>query len=659
MTAYEQAVRAVQFLGVDAIEKANSGHPGAVMGLAGIGVELFTRHLRYNPADPAWPNRDRFVLSCGHASMLQYALLHLAGYDLGLEDLKQFRQWGARTAGHPEVGHAPGVETTTGPLGQGIANAVGMALAGKMAAARVNRPGSELFDYRVFVIASDGDLMEGISAEASAIAGHLGLDNLVVLYDDNEITIDGATSLSSREDTVKRFEAQGWYAQAVDGHDAVALAAAIERAVAEPTRPSLIAARTVIGRGAPTKAGTSACHGAPLGKSEAEAAKRAAGWPLEPAFFVPEEAYVPFKEQVARNKPAYDAWQQRVQALSAEQADALRRLLSREVPADLRKVLFGCLDAKKADATRSLANKVQQKAAAAVPALVGGSADLACSVKSLINDSTDVGPGQFSGRNLHFGVREHAMAAISNGLALSGFFIPYSSTFLIFSDYMRPAMRMAALMRQQSLFIFSHDSVFVGEDGPTHQPIEQLATLRLVPNLHIFRPADALETEAAWAYALERRKGPTAIVTTRQNVPPIERRADFTQAEVMAGAYVVVDEPGAQLALIATGSELHVAAAARKLLQDKGIASRLVSMPCVNAFLALSAEQQGKLLPAGLRRVSLEASHPLPWRAIVGLDGLAIGLEDFGTSAPWERIRDEFGLTGPAVAERILKWLGR
>jgi transketolase len=656
MDQQEQAAQTVRFLAIDAIEAANSGHPGAVMGLADIGVDLFARYLRYCPEDPSWPNRDRFVLSCGHASMLLYSLLHLSGYELGLEDLKQFRQWGSRTSGHPEYGLAPGVETTTGPLGQGIGNAVGMALASKMMGARVNSPDLTLIDYRVFVLASDGDLMEGITQEAASLAGHLGLDNLVVVYDDNHITIDGSTDLSLSDDAVARFESLGWFAQRVDGHDRQAFRAAMDRAVAEPSRPSLIAARTVIARGAPTKQGTSASHGAPLGRAEAEATKRAAGWPLEPKFHVPDGARAAFAEQREHNRALYERWHEQLRQLPDDRAQLWQAYATKQVPEDLLERLLSTSEPKP-DATRNIAWKVLQHAAEHVPSLVGGSADLAGSVKSQIKASSSVLRGEYAGKNLHFGVREHGMAAVASGLALSGFFIPFGGTFLIFSDYMRPTARLAALMKIQTVYLFSHDSVFVGEDGPTHQPIEQLSSLRLIPNLDVFRPADPAETAAAWTHALTRRDGPTAIITTRQTLPVLPRPDGFDPKELLSGAYVVADSPKPDLVLLATGSEVGLALDVRARLAETGVQARVVSAPCWEAFERQPAERRAMVLPPGLRRVTLEAGLTALWRGVAGRDGLVIGIDEYGSSAPAERLAQELGLTGARVAERVRAWL--
>lgn len=643
-TAFEQAVKAVRFLSADAIEQAKSGHPGAPMALAAIGVDLYSRYLRYVPEDPSWPNRDRFVLSCGHASMLLYSLLHLAGYALSLEDLQQFRQWGSKTPGHPEVGHTPGVETTTGPLGQGLGNAVGLALASKLMGARV---GPELIDYRVYALCSDGDLMEGVASEAASLAGHLGLDNLVVVYDDNSITIDGSTALSFTEDVCARFASYGWSVERVDGHDPEAFRAAMDRALAVQGRPSFIAARTRIGFGAPTKENSPKAHGAPLGAQELEGAKRAAGWPLTP-FYVPEEARAPFTGWQAEQRARYEQWQARFAAATPE---VRAWLAGPAAPADLLEQLLAAAPPAK-DATRSLAAKVEQRAAALLPALIGGSADLAESCKTTLQGGGDVAAGQWAGRNLHFGIREHGMGAILNGLALSGFFLPFGSTFLIFSDYLRPALRLAALMKQQVVYVFTHDSVYVGEDGPTHQPIEQLASLRLIPNVDVVRPADAVECAVAWTYALQRREGPTALALSRQNLPPIERPASFQPADALAGAYVVADAEDATHTLIASGSEVHVALQVQRLLAAEGWRLRVVSAPCWSAFERLPRERQAAVLGSG-RLVSLEAGVTSAWRGVVGRDGLCLGIDRFGASAPGERVAQELGLTAEAVARAL------
>lgn len=655
-SAFETAVKTVRFLSVDAVEKANSGHPGTPMALAGIGVELFTRYLRYVPTEPDWPNRDRFVLSAGHASMLLYSLLHLAGYDLSLDQLKAFRQWGSKTPGHPEVGHTPGVETTTGPLGQGVGNAVGLALASKLMGARVNEPGDALIDYRVFAIAGDGDMMEGVASEAASIAGHLGLDNLVLVYDDNEITIDGPTSISFSEDVGKRFEAYGWFVQHADGHDRAAMQQALDAAVAEPKRPSLIVARTHIAIGAPTKQDTSAAHGAPLGKDEIAGAKQRADWPEEP-FHVPAGVSAPFAAHVADNQKLLAAWKERVAKLSGARAELWKKLSRREVPANLLEELTQLVDGK-ADATRSLAAKLEQKVAELVPSLVGGSADLAESCKTTIKGSAEVQRGEFAGRNLCFGVREHGMGAVANGLALSGFFLPFGSTFLVFSDYMRPSVRLSALMEQPAIWIYTHDSVLLGEDGPTHQPIEHVAALRLIPNLDVVRPADGLECAVAWAHAVSRKTGPTAIVLSRQKTAALSRPEGFDPQQIARGAYVLDDAADPNLVLIATGSEVGVAVAAKQLLSDQ-FRVRVVSAPCWEAFCRAPAAEQEAVLGKAIPRVTLEAGRTSLWRAVTGDGGLALGIDRFGASAPAERIADELGLTPAKVAAAVRGHFGK
>ncbi|MBM4362474.1 MAG: transketolase [Deltaproteobacteria bacterium] len=651
MTDLEAATQTVQFLSVDAVEKANSGHPGTPMALAGIAVEIFANQLRYDPKDPTWPNRDRFVLSCGHASMLLYSVLHLAGYDVSLDDLRAFRQAGARTAGHPEHGHLPGVETTTGPLGQGIGNAVGMALASKLLGARLTEGGAPLFDYRVFVLASDGDVMEGVAMEASSLAGHLGLDNLVVVYDDNRITIDGGTELTFTEDVAARYQAMGWATERVDGHSPTEVRAALDRARARRDRPTFIVARTHIAIGAPTKQDTSAAHGSPLGAKEIAGAKQAAGFPVEPTFHVAEGAMRPFAARVAEVAPEKAAWARRVAALTGDQRALYSALVCREIPADLLEQLVRATPAE-GKATRVLAGAAEQRLAALVPGLIGGSADLAGSTNTTIKGAGDVARGSFSGRNLHFGIREHGMGAILNGLALSGF-LPFGSTFLVFSDYLRPSLRLSALMRQQVVYVFTHDSVFLGEDGPTHQPIEHLWALRVIPNVDVVRPADALETAAAWAHAAARRDGPTALALSRQNLPVLPRPEGFDPRQILDGAYVLTDTPGYDLVLVATGSEVHLALEARRLLEARGRKVRVVSAPCLEAFQRLPAARREEILGSA-PRVSLEAGRTPPWLGLLGAGGRALGIDRFGASAPQAALAEQFGLTAERVVAEIL-----
>ncbi len=653
-----KAVFTIKGLAMDGVEKANSGHPGTPMGLASITFEIYARYMRHDPKDPAWIGRDRFVLSAGHASMLLYSILHLTGYDLPMGELQAFRQWGSKTAGHPEHGMVPGVETTTGPLGQGVCNGVGFALAAKWKHTKFGQP----FEAsHVYVLASDGDLMEGVSGEASSIAGHLGLNNLVVIYDDNRITIEGSTELAFTEDVGKRYEAYGWFVQRIDGHDHGQIRAALDKALAEKARPSFIVARTHIAHGAPNAHDTSEAHGAPLGKDEIAATKTAAGWDATRQFYVPEDVYAAFgarKEELGKAhadwRTTYFAWRSANPALAAE-LDAIEE---KRTPPDLFEQLVAAVPAKE-DATRNTSNAIQQVAAKLVPSLIGGSADLAPSTKTLIKGGGDIGKGNFSGRNLHFGVREHGMGAICNALALSGGLIPYGATFLIFSDYMRPAVRLSALMEQQALWIYTHDSIFLGEDGPTHQPIETLWALRIIPHLYVVRPADGLETAAVWALALQRKHGPTAFSLTRQKLPTLKRDAGFDPKVMLRGAYTVAEATGGKpdLVVMGTGSEAQLAEAARTALQADGRKVRFVSVPCLEAFMAQDASYRDSVLPPGIPRVSVEAGVTLPWKAIVGEKGLAIGIDRFGASAPDTVLAREFGFTAESVVSRVREWL--
>jgi transketolase len=653
----QKAVHTLQMLAVDGIEKANSGHPGAPMGLASIAYEIWTRHLRFDPTDPAWPDRDRFVLSCGHASMLLYGLLHLGGYDLPMSELQRFRQLGSRTPGHPEVHLTPGVETTTGPLGAGISNAVGMATAIKMMAARVNGV-APVATARVFGICSDGDLMEGVSAEACSLAGTLGLDNLIFFYDDNKITIDGSTSLAFTEDVGVRFEAYGWYVQRIDGHDHEQIRDALDAAVEQRGKPSLIVARTHIGKGSPKKQDTSKAHGEPLGPAEVIATKNAIGWPTEPTFLVPDDVRAVFAAAAEAGKKAHAEWKQAAAKLEREGGETAvlwRKLQAREVPADLLEQLVAAAPTKAA-ATRVQSGLLEQKVAALVPSLVGGSADLNPSTKTYIEGSPAIAAGKFEGRNIHFGIREHAMGAFLNGMALTGGFIPFGSTFLVFSDYMRGAMRLAALSHIPSIFVFTHDSLYLGEDGPTHQPVEHYWALRVIPGLDLVRPADALECAAAWAHALARKDAPTAFALSRQTCPNLPRPEGFDPKVMLKGAYVIADASEPTLVVVATGSEVDVALGAKAILDAEGERVRVVSAPCWDAFEREDRAYRKAVLPPGVPRVVVELGVTAPWRGVVGEDGLVIGHDGFGISAPDTVIREHLGFTPAAVAAKIRAW---
>ncbi len=655
----EEAVRTIKFLAADAVEKARSGHPGMAMGAADVAFVLWSRFLRYDPTAPDWPDRDRFVLSAGHGSMLLYALLHLSGYDLPMSEIQAFRQWGSRTPGHPEFGHTPGVEATTGPLGQGVGNAVGMALAGRMTAARFHSGPWSPVAHRVFVLASDGDMMEGVEGEAASLAGHWKLGNLIVLYDDNRITIEGDTSLAFSEDVGLRHESYGWHVERVDGHDHDAIAAAIEASVAELDRPSLIVCRTHIAHGAPTKQDSAASHGAPLGAEELRGAKERAGWPLEPAFHVPENVRALFRELAAEGAALRTAWEARFsewRKAEPERAALWEVILRRGAPEGLPERLLETAPAGAA-ATREHGGAVLQAAAAAMPGLVGGSADLAPSTLTVIRGAASVGPGAYEGRNLHFGIREHAMGAVMNGIAYHGSLRPFGSTFLVFSDYMRPSIRVAALAGLPVVYVFTHDSIFVGEDGPTHQPVEHLAALRAIPNLRVFRPADGFETALAWGLSLERTDGPAALVLSRQKLPPLPARAGSAVEDARLGAWIVADAERPHAVVAATGSEVHLALATREILEEDGLRLRIVSIPCLDLFLSQEEAHRERLFPRGVPVATLEAGRTDPWKVLTGLTGLALGIDRFGASAPQSVLAERFGFTAAAVADRIRAWL--
>jgi transketolase len=658
----------IRFLAVDAVQRAGSGHPGAPMGLARPALELWDRHLRFDPTDPGWPLRDRFVLSNGHASMLLYSLLHLFGYDLSIEDIVRFRQLGSRTPGHPEYGVPPGVEMTTGPLGQGFAHGVGMALAARATRARFGVGDEGPGQHLVYGIVSDGDLMEGVSYEASSLAGHLGLGNLVYLYDDNHITIDGPTDISFSEDVVKRFEAQRWHVLSVDGEDVDGLRAALDLARAERERPSLVITRTLIGRGSPGVEGKSAAHGAALGVDEVKRTKQALGWPLEPEFLVPDDvrAWCDARAAAGRaeREPAdarLDAWR----AAHPERASAWDAARERRVPANLAEIL--CEGREEVDdATRKHGAVALGRLAEQVPSLIGGSADLAGSAappilkgRGVIGD-TEAGSDPFAGFNVHFGVREHAMAAITNGIALDGTLRPYCGTFLIFSDYMRPSIRLAALMGVPSVFVFTHDSFYVGEDGPTHQPVEQIDALRAVPGLTVFRPADGIETSMAWAWIAQQARGPALLALTRQTVKALERPAGFVREDVWKGAYAVRD-PGADtsVVLVATGSEVSLACDAADKLAADNVAARVVSLPCLELFLEQpDAYRRGLVPDDGTPVVAVEAGCGESLRRLVGSRGLVYGMTSFGASAPYADLARHFGFTPDQLAARVRTHLG-
>lgn len=655
----ELAVNTLRMLSVDMVERANSGHPGMPMGCADVAFVLWMNFLRFNPRDPKWINRDRFILSAGHGSALLYSLLHLSGFDLPMEELKAFRQLGSRTPGHPEYGLTEGVETTTGPLGQGFANGVGMALAQQLWNARLE-PKEPLLNHYIYAIVGDGDLMEGVSAEAASLAGHLGLGHLVYIYDDNHITIDGDTSLSFSEDVGKRFGAYGWHVQRIDGHDHGAIQKAIESARHELGKPSLIIARTQIGKGAPTKQNTSGVHGAPLGREEREQTRKNLAWDLGD-FSVPTEIYSLFKKRAESLMADYENWNKRWERFQTEHPNSHQLWQdghAGSVPEALKQELNELIY-KKDIATRAVSGQIMQQIAKHMPTFVGGSADLAESVKTLIKESSPVAKDDFTGSNLYFGVREHAMGSILNGLALYGGLTAYGSTFLVFSDYMRPAIRLSALMKLPVIYVFSHDSFYLGEDGPTHQPIEQLSTLRMIPNMRVLRPADAEETVACWQYALENRKGPTAIILTRQNLPILSRDRKIGSDDMHRGAYVIREGGKTpSIILLASGSELSLAMEVAERLAEKSHAVRVVSVPSLEGFLAQALDYQQEILPESCqRRVAIEAGVSNLWYQLLGHEGFAIGMTSFGESAPAEALAPHFGFTAESILKKILeKW---
>jgi len=658
-----RAAHTLRGLAIDATNAAQSGHPGAPMGLADVAVILFGEVMRYDPRDPDWPDRDRFVLSNGHASMLLYGVLHLTGYDLSLDEIRRFRQLGSRTPGHPERGQAPGVETTTGPLGQGFANAVGMAIGARLSAARFNGRDFDPITHAVYGVVGDGCLMEGISYEAAALAGHLGLGELVFVFDDNGITIDGATELATSEDVEARFEAAGWHTIRIDGHDPDAIRGALQAGRAERARPTLILAKTHIGWGSPNRQDTAKAHGEPLGSEEAELTKQRMDWPDTP-FFVPEDVREAFASAGRAGTSANAAWREQLAAWRSRHPDLAASWDAHFDPAPPSDAQIDALASEvdgRDDATRTLSGVVLDALAKLDPRLVGGSADLTGSNKAVVKGSPPITRDDFGGRNVHFGIREHAMAAVGNGLALYGGYVPFVATFLIFSDYMRPSVRLAALMRVRSVFVYTHDSIGLGEDGPTHQPVEQLASLRLIPGLSVWRPADGVETAMAWAWAAERGpEAPHALVLTRQKVPALSRPAGFERPDVWKGGYVLRERDDAEATLIATGSEVAIALDAAERLAERGLGLRVVSMPCLERFVEQPADYQAYVLGQPGRsgpRISLEAGRSPLWKTITGLDGLEIGLDRFGESAPYRDLYRHFGLDAESVADRIATFL--
>lgn len=656
------AVNTLRMLSADAVEKAQSGHPGLPMGFADVAFVLWMQFLRFNPKDPQWQNRDRFILSAGHGSMLLYSLLHLFGYDLPLDEIKQFRQFGSKTPGHPEYRHTPGVEVTTGPLGQGFANGVGMALAERVLADRFNKDGRAIIDHHIYGVVSDGELMEGITSEAASFAGHLGLSNIIYIYDSNQISIEGNTSITFTEDVAKRFDAYSWRVFKIDGHNHNEIAGAIEEARNEKERPSLIIARTHIGKGSPNKQDMASVHGEPLGAKELELTKENLGWPKSPAFYIPEEVKQLCQNRITELRGEYETWQFQFDKYIKEDQN-LSQLwdahFKKEIPHELEPELLKTIK-KDSLATRSASGEMMQVIAQRIPSFMGGSADLCPSTKTYIKSAPAIDKNKFAGRNIHFGVREHAMGGILNGLALYGGIIPFGSTFLMFSDYMRPTIRLAAMMRIQVIYVFTHDSIFLGEDGPTHQPIEHLPSLRVIPNLLVIRPSDATETAAAWEAALNHKDGPTALILARQDVPVIDRSVYSLQSQLGKGAYVLKDsENPPEIILMATGSEVSIALEATLQLQGKGIHARLVSVPCFELFRSNSEEYKNSILPpACKKRVAIEAAAKSDWYEFVGLDGLIMGIDRYGASAPAKILAEQYGFTVKNILSAINKKWG-
>lgn len=661
----ELCVNTIRMLSVDCVENANSGHPGMPMGAATMAYVLWTRFLRHNPANPDWPDRDRFVLSAGHGSMLLYSLLHLTGYDLSLQELKNFRQWGSKTPGHPESYVTAGVETTTGPLGQGFANGVGMAIAERYLGARFNRPDHEIVNHCIYGIVSDGDLMEGVSHEAASLAGHLKLGNIIYLYDDNHISIDGSTDLSFTEDRIERFEAYGWHVQRIeDGNDVGAIETAIRAAQEEDVRPSLVSVRTHIGYGSPHKQDTSSAHGEPLGAEEIKLTKENLGWPVDPAFFIPDEAENHFRQALEKGNALEKEWTDRFEAYEKshpELALQWKRWIKGELPDGWDKRLPSFPTDAKGTATRGVSGTVLNAVTPILSNLIGGSADLAPSNKTFIKGEEVFQGGQFRGRNFHFGVREHGMGSIMNGMALHGGLIPYGGTFLVFADYMRPPIRLAAMMGLKVIYVFTHDSIGLGEDGPTHQPVEHLAALRAIPNLTVLRPCDANETVEAWRFALEQKDGPVVLALTRQSVPVLDREAFASADGLHRGAYVLSpadEDEDPDVILMGTGSEVHLAIEAARTFKEKGISARVVSMPSWELFDRQPEAYQSRVLPAAVKaRVAVEAGITQGWHRYLGEKGEFVGIDHFGASAPYKTLYEKFGITADRIVEKALELL--
>ncbi|PIR21585.1 MAG: transketolase [Deltaproteobacteria bacterium CG11_big_fil_rev_8_21_14_0_20_47_16] len=655
---HQKCANTIRLLAADGVEKAKSGHPGAPMGMADMVYVLWTDFLKFNPKDPKWMGRDRFILSGGHASMLLYAMLHLYGFDVSIDDLKQFRQWGSKTPGHPEFGHTTGVEVTTGPLGQGLGNAVGMAISGKWTSARVASADFDPSQNYIYAFMGDGDLMEGISHESASLAGHLKLGNLICMYDANQISIDGPTDLSYTDDVAKRFESYHWHVQSIDGHNHDQIRNAIIAAQKESSKPSIIICKTTIGFGSPNKSGKSSVHGAPLGGDEMKATKQALNWPSEPTFLVPDDVRAHFNAVITTKEADAKAWQQSMVNWREKNPDKGRlwdALCEQKLPATLLNDLCATVKGDSA-ATRQLSGKVLQKLAEALPFFLGGSADLTESNGTHLKAFAELSPSKSwdNARNIHFGVREHGMAAAINGMNVYGTTRAFGATFLVFSDYNRPSIRLAALSKYPSIFVFTHDSIFLGEDGPTHQAVEHLEALRSIPNCHVWRPADGLETAAAWTAAITNHNSPSCLALTRQKVPALDRPAGFKEEDMLKGAYIVWEPSQTpKQIIIATGSEVAPSIEAAKTITDKGTATRVVSMPCMELFAAQPESYRNQLLPKNCKLISVEAGRTGCWRTLIGDTGIAIGIDHFGASAPAEVLADKFGLTSQKIAEKI------